>query len=505
MSNKLYISTGLVILIIVAINLVSNEFHLRLDFTEDHEYTLSKATQDILDNLEDPVTVKAYFSQNLPAQLIKTRQDFQEMLIEYANRSDGKVVYEFINPSAKEADEQEAAKNGIQPVVINVREKDQVKQQKAFLGAQLSFGGKQEVIPVIQPGVAMEYALSTAIKKLSVSDKPVIGFLTGHGEASMSEMPQAVEDLEILYTVQEVKLSDTTDIPANIKTLAIIRPTDSIPQGHFQKIENFIRRGGRIFVGINRVEGNFQQAMGVAVTTGLEKWLSAKGIEVSSDFVIDAECGAITVQQQMGFGTIQQQISFPFLPIISNFSSHPITRGLEQIVMKFASPLKFVGDTSKRFIPIAISSEKSNSVGVPVQFDVQKQWTENDFTQPHLIVAGVLEGKLSGNSLSKMVVVGDGDFPVNGAGERIQRVAKDNVSLLVNSIDWLSDDTGLIALRTKGASSRPLMQLEDSTKALLKYGNFLLPILLAVGYGVYRSQRNKMKRYKWMSENYEEA
>src|ERR1043165_9181106 len=118
MSNKLYISAGLIILIIVAINLVSNEFHLRLDFTEDHEYTLSKATQDILDDLEDPITVKAYFSENLPPQLAKTRQDFQEMLIEYANRSDGKIVYEFINPSAKAADEQEATKNGIQPVVI---------------------------------------------------------------------------------------------------------------------------------------------------------------------------------------------------------------------------------------------------------------------------------------------------------------------------------------------------------------------------------------------------
>ncbi|HJW30499.1 MAG TPA: GldG family protein, partial [Saprospiraceae bacterium] len=233
MSNKLFISTGLVILIIVAINFVSNEFHLRLDFTEDHEYTLSKATHDILDELEDPVTVKAYFSQNLPPDIAKTRQDFQEMLIEYSNRSDGKVVYEFINPNEKQETEQEAIQSGIQPVMITVREKDQAKQQKAFLGAQLSYGGKQEVIPVIQPGAAMEYALSTAIKKLSVNDKAAIGFLNGHGEPSINEMPQAVEELNILYTVQEVKLSDSTDIPTNIKTLAIIRPTDTIPASHF--------------------------------------------------------------------------------------------------------------------------------------------------------------------------------------------------------------------------------------------------------------------------------
>lgn len=505
MSKKLYISTGLVILIIIALNLVSNEFHLRLDFTEDHEYTLSKSTRDILDDLEDPVTVKAYFSANLPPGIASTRREFQEMLIEYANRSDGKVVFEFINPGEKATTEEEATRAGIQPVMINVREKDQVKQQKAFLGAQLSYGGKQEVIPVIQPGAAMEYALSTAIKKLSVKEKPVIGFLQGHGEPSISEMVQAREELEILYTVQEVKLSDTTDIPQGVKTLAIVRPTDSIPASHFQKIENFIQRGGRIFVAINRVEGNLQNSTGSAITTGLEAWLKNKGIEVEDNFVIDAKCGSVTVQQQMGFGMLQQQISFPYLPIISSFSSHPAAKGLESVVMKFASTINFVGDTSVRYFPMAYTSEKSNALKAPQYFDIQKQWTEADLPARNLVVAAALEGKMAGNPNGKMIVIADGDFPINGPGERAQRLQQDNVSLLVNSIDWLSDDTGLIALRTKGATARPIRQLEDSTKTLLKYINFLLPVLLAIGYGVYRMQRNKMKRYKWMSENYEEA
>jgi gliding-associated putative ABC transporter substrate-binding component GldG len=505
MSNKLYISTGLVILIIVALNLVSNEFHLRLDFTEDHEYTLSKATNDILDELEDPVTVKAYFSQNLPPSIAGTSQDFQEMLVEYANRSDGKVVYEFINPNENQADEEEATRNGIQPVMINVREKDQVKQQKAFLGAQLSYGGKQEVIPVIQPGAAMEYALSTAIKKLSVKEKPAIGFLQGHGEPGIKELAQAIEELEILYTVQEVKLSDTTDIPQNIKTLAILRPTDSIPASHFQKLEAFVKRGGRIFAGINRVEGNFQNATGASVNTGLETWLKNKGVEVVDDFVVDAKCGSVTVQQQMGFGMLQQQISFPYLPIISNFSGHPATKGLESVMMKFASTIQFVGDTSLRYFPLAFTSEKSSALAAPQVFNLQRQWTEADLPSHNLVVAAAVEGKISGVPNGKMIVIADGDFPVNGEGQQAQRLQGDNVNLLVNSIDWLSDDTGLIALRTKGASARPIRQLEDATKAWLKYANFLLPVLLALGYGVYRLQRNKIKRYQWMSENYEEA
>src|SRR5690606_1868489 len=200
-----FYTSALVIGIIVVINLLAHEYHLRLDLTEDKQYTLSTATRDILLSLEEPVTVKAYFSKDLPPNIVRTRQDFQDLLIEYANLSDEQVVYEFINPNEKESYEQEAVQNGIRPVLINVREKDQVKQQKAFLGATVHLGEKTEVIPFLQPGAAMEYALSTAIKKISIEEKPVIGFIAGHGEPRLSEMSQANEQLTVLYETKEVR------------------------------------------------------------------------------------------------------------------------------------------------------------------------------------------------------------------------------------------------------------------------------------------------------------
>src|SRR5690606_40007025 len=188
MKQKLYTTVGLVIAIVVMLNLLAGEFHFRLDLTEGRQYSLSKATKDILQGLDEPVTIKAYFSANLPPHIQQTRRDFQDMLVEYGSRSRGDVMFEFINPNADEAREQEAVEKGIRPVMINVREKDQMKQQKAYLGAIVSRGEKQEVIPLIQPGAAMEYALSTAIKKLSIEDKPQSGFLQGHGEAGSYEM-----------------------------------------------------------------------------------------------------------------------------------------------------------------------------------------------------------------------------------------------------------------------------------------------------------------------------
>ena len=506
MLKNVTLSAGLIIAIIVALNLLSSEFNLRLDLTEDKEYTLRPATQDILDELQDAVTIKAYFSENLPPQYMPVRQGFQEALLEYSNRSDGKVVYEFINPNADEATEKQAVEAGVQPLMINVREKDQMKQQKAYMGAVVSLGEKSESIPFVQPGSATEYALSTAIKKLSVTEKPVIGFLQGHGEAPVNEMIEAGESLEILYELREVTLTDSTTIPAEITTLAIIRPTDSIPSADFERLEVFLARGGKIIAAFNRVDGDLQNASGRSVNTGLEAWLQAKGIEVEDNFIIDAQCATIGVQQQTSFGVLQQQIQFPYLPVISTFSEHPITGGLETVIMQFASNLKFTGDTSKRFTPIAFTSAKSAVQKSPVFFDVARQWVEEDFTQANLPVAAVVEGKLSmlpGAQPTKLVVIADGDFPINGPPQQARRIQPDNVNLLVNSIDWLTDDTGLIDLRTKGASSRPIQQLEDTTKTILKYINFLFPVILAIGYGVFRHQRNRMKQLKRMSENFD--
>jgi len=140
MKNKLLTSIILVVAIVLIANLISQDFFVRLDFSEDKQFTLNQATKNILKGLEEPVTIKAYFSENLPPNVAKVKKDFKEMLIEYNNRSKGMLVYEFIDPGKNEEIEQEAMQAGIQPIMIDVREKDQMKQQKAYMGAIVSMG-----------------------------------------------------------------------------------------------------------------------------------------------------------------------------------------------------------------------------------------------------------------------------------------------------------------------------------------------------------------------------
>ncbi|MCF8359643.1 MAG: Gldg family protein [Prolixibacteraceae bacterium] len=503
MKNKksIILYVALIAGIVIVLNALSSKYFFRLDFTADKRYTLSEATKDIMRSVEDPVTVTAYFTDDLPPAIQQIRTDFKDMLIEYANVSKGNLVFEFISPNDDEEVEQEIAQYGIAPQIVNMREKDQAVQKKVYLAAIIRYGEKQEVIPLILPGTAMEYSLSTSIKKLIIDDKPLVGFITGHGESTPAAMQQAMQSLEVLYEVEEVTLSDTVMLE-KYKSLAMVAPKDSVTEYELAFLDNYLANSGNLYIALNRVDGDFNAAQGFEVSTGVEGWLKDKGINIDNKFLVDASCGNVSVRQQQGFFTMTSQVSFPYLPNITNFSEHPASKGLESVLLQFASPMSFNGDTTFTFEPLAYSSEKSGSRSVPLYFDIQKKWNNSDFPLSNIPVAAAIEGPFAGNTNARMVVVSDGDFAINGEGQQSRQLNADNVNLMVNAIDWLSDDTGLIELRTKGITNRPLDQIEDGKKAFLKYLNFLLPVLLIILYGLFRHRYNKIKEIKRMQESY---
>lgn len=501
MKNKRRITLQLLMIlgVVILINIVSDRFFLRFDLTQDQRYTLSPATRNILRDLKQPVTVSAYFTSDLPPQYINLRREFTDLLVEYGNLSRGMVVFEMIDPKDEET-EMAAMQAGVQPVIINVRERDQVKQQKAYMGAVVRMGDRKEAIPLIQPDAAMEYSLSTSIKKISIVDKPLIGVVQGHGQPPLSSLQQTLAGLLVLNNVEEVNFYDTITDLSRFQSLMIIGPTDSIPTQHLNLLDNYMAGGGNLLIALNRVSADFNTLQGFAVETGLENWLMDKGVIVEGRFIVDANCGTVGVTQQTGTFQYTTNIRFPYLPLINKFADHPITKGLSNIVLQFASPILYTGDTLVRFEPIAFTSEKSDARSVPLMFDIQKQWTDRDFTRSKLPVVATLQGPIAGNLPSRMVIFSDADFAV--ASDPRQNLQRENVSLLVNAVDWLSDDTGLVELRTKGPKARPLDEVEDGRKLFLKVLNFLLPIFLVIMYGIYRIIRNRNVRMKRMEDVY---
>jgi len=502
--NKIFTQVIILIGIVVVLNLILNQVYLRLDFTADQRYTLSSATKDILEDLDDVITVTAYFSEDLPPQLLSNKQDFQDMLVEYEQRSGGDIVYEFVNPNENEEAEAEAQQKGIGPIMVNVTERDQVKQMRAYMGAVLQQGELTETIPVIQPGAGLEYMLTTAIKKLSVTDKPKVAFLQGHGEPSLAASAQVQEQLSVLYDVEPYTITDTAQIPGFYRAIAIIDPTDTIPASHLQKLDQYLQGGGGIFVTYSNLNGDLSSGyLQATPDIGISGWLTEKGVTLSDQFVVDANCGAVSVRQQSGPFVFNSQVEFPYFPIVNNFSDHAATEGLESVILPFVSAIRIDNpDSSVMVNPIAFSSENTGLVPEPTMVDINREWQESDFTAGPQILAVTMDGPLGGSGNSRMAVVANGRFAVNGEGQQQQQVNPDNVNLATNLIDWLSDDTGLIDLRTKGITSRPIEQVEDGTKTLIKYGNVFFPIILILGVAFVRKQNNSRKRQRWIQGDF---
>lgn len=481
---------------LILLNIVSSFFYFRIDFTADKRYTLDKVTKRILREVDDPIIITMYVSKDLPPNISRTIRDFKHLLTEYNAYSTKRIEVEEVNPNLNEELEMKAIEVGIHPVPLEIREKDQVKVQKVFLGLVIQVGDKSETIPLIQPGIAMEYNLSTLIKRLTIEDKAKIGYIVGHGEPVLASLDQMTKELSVLYELEPVDLGKRINL-SDYKAIIILSPFEEISPREFRRLDNYLGIGGSLFIGIDRVNGILNHGIGVGINTNLEIWLEKKGILVEDAFIVDKKCSTVTVREKSYF-SYPQQVNFPYLPLITDFSDHTITDGIEAMILQFASPLKYVGDTTVSFHELAWSSKISGKLKAPVSFNVGQIWLPKDFLYPRQIVAAAIQGPIVSAQEARICVIGDGNFIVNGIGKQKISIQADNINFIANAIDWLSDDSGLMSLRTKGIESRPLNELSEGKVLFMKYFNFLFPLLLVFVYGLFQFRRRTLKRIRLM-------
>jgi len=501
--------------ICITLNYLATNLIWRWDLTEDNKYTLSEASEYIAKSVEDPITVTAYFSQDLPPQLSVTKEQFKNFLDEFRAYSAGNLEYTFVNPNKSDETEQKAQQAGIRPVMIDVRERDQISQKRAYLGAVFQYKEEREVVPVIQPGAALEYTIASTVKRLTITNKPKVGITQGHGEPGLNAMVELQQELSQMYDVQEVTGIDTAGIPPEIEVLMIVAPTQEFTADELAAIDQYVMSGGRTVFAINRINADVQRGRASVLDTGIENLLATYNLPVNGDLIRDVNSTRIQVRQQQGGFSFVNQVQYPYIPMIHNFSDHPISDGLETAVFQFVSSLDIsMADTSQKITVLAQSSDQAGVARGRFDLNPMREWSQNDFQQANVPVAALITGsfesafvdvdtveaRIEKVGYNSLVVIGDGDFIINGEGQRQQRLPEDNINLMVNAVDFLADDTGLIKLRTKGVTSRPIKNLEDSTKAMLRYGNLLIPIILVLIYGFIRYEKRKSQRRKWLEE-----
>jgi|WetSurMetagenome_2_1015567.scaffolds.fasta_scaffold37502_2 gliding-associated putative ABC transporter substrate-binding component GldG len=492
----------LVLGILILVNFISVRIFGRLDLTKAGVYTLSDASKNLVRNLDDRVTVKAYFTEDLPAPYNNNRRAVLDILNDYKAYSKGNLHFEFINPDGEKS-EREAQQAGIPPVEVQVVKEDKFEVKRAFLGLVMMYEDKKEVLPVIQNLGSLEYDLSSAIKRLTTREKKRIGYTTGHGETALVELKQASQEVEKQYETVPIDLSSkSTEIPQGLAALLIIAPQTKFSDTAKYQIDQYLMHSGKIAFLLNKmnIDLSAQYKVAQSVDLGLEDMLENYGIRINSDLVRDAQCANITVMQNQGQFQMRSQIPFPYLPSVTNVDrSNPIVKDLQGLIFYFVSSLDTTLAANKglKAEVLVRSSKHSGRQSGFVMIDPFHRYTPDELAESNIPMAALVNGSFKsffeGKSLvpqvtkspeTRIIVVGDGDFMKDDlAGSR------GNLTFFVNIVDFLADDAGLITIRSKDIGQPPLEQISDGTKKVLKYGALFLPPFLVIGYGLLRWRR----------------
>jgi len=174
-SYEKYIKFSIYLLVLVLLNLAGLTLFFRWDLTANRIYSLSETSKQVVATLKEPLTIKVFFTRNLPAPHNNTERYLHDLLEEYALHANRNFNYKFYDVSPQEGDvgleagenQQQANDYGITPVQIQVIEEDEVKFKRAYMGLALIHGDVVEQIPTITAVDGLEYKLTTAIQKLN--------------------------------------------------------------------------------------------------------------------------------------------------------------------------------------------------------------------------------------------------------------------------------------------------------------------------------------------------
>jgi ABC-2 type transport system permease protein len=173
--SEKYIKFLIYFVIVALVNIAGITLFFRMDLTANRMYSISNASKKVVSSLSEPLTIKVFFTRNLPAPHNNTERYLHDMLEEYAIYANNYFNYQFYDVSAEEGElseesreNQKLANNyGIHPIQIQAIEKDEVKFQRAYMGMVIIHGDLLERIPTITTTAGLEYKLTTTIKKLN--------------------------------------------------------------------------------------------------------------------------------------------------------------------------------------------------------------------------------------------------------------------------------------------------------------------------------------------------
>lgn len=538
----LIISIGVVVLL----NYVGTFLFNRFDLTSEKRYSLSDATIELAGSLEDDVYIKVYLEGDLPANFQRLRNATQETLDEIRAYSNDHIQYVFINPSESPDEKvrnsiyQELSDKGIQYTNLRSDEGDKMSEQILFPGAIFAYQGKEYPLQLLKDQLGtqtevmlnnsiqqLEYEIASTIKKLVRPKRQKIAFLEGHGELSDMELADIAKTLDEFYSVDRAKLGGQLKSLEDYDAIIVAKPDSAFNDKDKYIIDQFVMNGGKMLWLLDHVYASMDSlqtnntTIGAPISLNLEDMLFKYGCRINTNLVLDLQ--ALPIPVVTGYvGNQPKQELFPwfFFPLIMDHPDHPIVRNLDALKTEFMNSLDTVGGSGVKKTILLTTSDRTKLMTTPARISLNMLRfppDERQYTKSKVPVAVLLEGQFQSvykNRLTddfvnnkafqykdqseenKMIVIADGDIIKNSFNKErntIKPLGYDiytarqygNKDFIMNCINYLLDDTGLIDARSKEFKIRLLnKQKVDDERQKWQLVNTVIPVLLIVLFGM---------------------
>ena len=468
--------------IVVLLAFIASMSFVRLDLTSDKRYSLTPATIDLMEGLENKVLVRVYLKGEYPADFKRLENATKELLEEMRSYSNENLEFVFINPSestdkkAREKFYGDLIKSGLLYTNLPIETADGMQEKIIFPGALISLGEKEIPVQILRsrervPNAVMinqsinnlEYEFSNAIQKLLTKKKKKIAFIEGHGELEGIE----VEDFSLAlidhYNVNRVLLNDNINALSSVidgksyrnnkyDLIIVAKPQDPFSDKDRFILDQFIMRGGKVIWMVDGVKANMdslrakQQNIALPQKLNIEDMLFTYGARINKDLILDKTCAPIMLNVG-NYGDQPQMKMFPwyFYPVLIPLSDHPIVNNIDPVLTQFTSSIDAVGDSSIHKTVLLESSELTRIYKSPARINLAIVNSPMDFTsnaEPFRPVAMLLKGEFESffkfslppvirdsdeidfrakSEETQMIVISDGDMmrnPTNSGKNR---------------------------------------------------------------------------------------
>lgn len=547
---------GLALILVLIINVLSQQFFGRIDFTAEKRYTLSPISKNILQNLKQPVTITVYLDGDFPSGFKRLRNATKDLLADFKAYGGSNINYNFVDPSSGKTQEQqqtlfnELYTKGIEATNLSVKTESGLTQKTIIPAALVSYEGKEIPVKLLQNRIGLspeevlnnsvqnlEFAFTAAIKKITTGGKPRLAFTIGHNELSDLQLKDAAKGLSDGYDVGRVDLSKVPFAELEkIKLVIIAKPETEFSEAEKFKLDQYLMRGGKIFWALDQVNADLDsikkgrgQQLALAKNLNLDDQLFKYGIRLNYDLIGDMNCGQIPVSVGNVGGEAQiQMVPWLFNPIIMPTLPHPIIKNIDGIKTQFASTIDIIEVKNVNKTVLLTTSPYNRELKVPtiIALDMIEDTPDpKQFQSAPKAVCVLLEGQFASNFINRpkpvgitenisvlpqskttsMLVFSDGDILKSDISEkdgsvyplgydRFMQQSFGNRDFLLNVADYLTDESDLISLRSKEIELRLLDKgLLAAQKTKYQILNTILPILLVIIFAIFQHICRKRK------------